>query len=682
MKPHTENHRTIVRMNRILGRSPQIIELPAHIRRPSGTLMQIVEFMINVRHWSVSFNAKWKGGGGGGAGGESNFAAEFLANLIVTIDGTPHTGTAAYAKLFDKNEDRPHLAEQDVDLVQVSDATWTIEHRASGARWEVHAKLVMCEAQMLTVATLLVDANIPSGKTVQLQADAHIAGSYTWIGMIASYDDVAIPFATVSADIGCGLSILPVCRAAPVDGGAPTQISADDLVAAENMDRFKHVFLLTARRALLRGKKSDTGDAANTIALFDQALAFLGHQIDLERFKQTLRHVLTVLEIHTGGEENPMKYASRFLQSLGSSGNHFLELTESSDDGALFVVTHSGSRGLGAIVYAAISALARVYSGSNVATGPLCEVYRQAFEVLCTFAQVNRILCALAVLQPMGLCTHGESLMRVMRESRIFASSRLTDAQKTKLLFGLTHNGVKTFVNHATKEIVHILSKGAVALSRRADIGIVALRAGEGCDLFVLNDESAGWIEVVGGGGGGSGEAPPFADYTQIFDLTKTDLCFAGHGAGRSGSSTSTHKKSSYAEMIEYYDRVGFIGNLTPGVLGDNPAIAYKSPAEIRDKLPLDQAVYAATLKTLVNHKEGMNFRHSKQFAQFCVQTYPSLDANKRLWLDLGLVQSQPGVKALFQEQRDAITEFLQGDAAAAAAGSDGNDDDSGLCSK
>lgn len=556
-------------------------------------------------------------------------------------------GAAAYAALFDRNEDRPHLTDAEVEITQTSNSEWTIEHHASGWKWQVDARLVLCEAQMLTVATLLYDSKIPSGKTVQLQADAHIAGSYTWIGMIASYDDVAIPFATVSADIGCGLSILPVCQ--PIPGQPPKHLCASDV---RDMDQFRNVFMLVARKSLYRGKKSDTGDASFTIALFDQALAFLGNQIDLPRFKRRLASTLATLRLHNGDEggDSALLFASRFLQSLGSSGNHFIELAQSSDDGSLYVVTHSGSRGLGATVYSEISAMARVYSGSNVATGPLCDLYRQSFDILCTFAQVNRILCAMACMHAMRLCIDGSELQAVMCRSRMFANSTLTDLQKTKLLFGLTHNGIKTFANHRTRQVIHVLSKGAVALSRRADIGIVALRAGEGCDVFVLNDPAAEWVEVAEAG----------ADYEQIFDLSQTDLCFAGHGAGRSGSATSTHKRSTYEDMITYYDAVGFIGNLTPGVLGDNPAIAYKSPAEIRQKLPLDQAVYTATLKTLVNHKEGMDFRHGKQFAQYCVASYADLAPEKQLWLDLGLVRGEAGVMPLFTDQCAKIDTYLE----------------------
>lgn len=662
-------------------------------------------------------------------------------------------GKRARLLLFELEEDATHLTSADVTITQTSFnnnfAVWKIElikttsDTVDERVWYVHAKLVMTEEQMYKVATLANDSKIPYGKTIQLQADAHIAGSYTWIGMIASYDDVAIPFVTVSADIGCGLSILPVVRPFDVvrlelDGDLnthmfvdrkyismfddnastlcmrtggfaliynrdidvtcvvrctfqtdqtehgtivvkcctcmlPENVSIDDIphvpwYASTNplhlkttdfskpeLEKFKTKFMLDARSSLFRGKKSDTGDTSNVIALFNEALMFFGSQIRMDDFIAELDYVFSTLEVNTHGHDSLM-FASRFMQSLGSSGNHFIELAASSTDHTLYTVTHSGSRGLGALIYAKISELARIYSGTNIASGNLAQVYRRAFDVLCKFAQINRILCGMAVLKQMGFIIDGCILKQTMICSPMFdtpSAPMISDTQRTKLLFGLTHNGIKTFVNHVDCQIIHIMSKGAVALSRRCDIGIVALRAGDGCDLFILNDPDAKWVEI-------ENSDSMYSHYTQIFDLGLTDLCFAGHGAGRSGSATATSKQSSYDTMMEYYGKIGFIGNISPGIIGDNPEIAYKAPAEIRDKLPLDTAVYHTNLKTLVNHKEGINYRWSKQFARFCVEKYATLTDDAKLWLDMGLVRNESGVMELFVDQQERIEQFMQ----------------------
>lgn len=633
-------------------------------RRPSPSVLVVLNkkyfrelcitnYMVCTRGWPVFVTREF----------EVTSNAPFWSYVEFDIHGTVVPGNKAYQTLFNSKEDQPLLTDAEVtieklpvdtltpssgggDLPGPVATSWSIKHHRSGQEWTVFAKLVVSEEHMYTVATLLYDSHIPSGKSIQLQADAHIAGKYTWVGTVASYDDRSIPYAAVSADIGCGISVLPVVR--------PGEFQAMESGAVQDMEALKSAFMLCARRSLFRGKKSDAGDQSNVVSLFGQALEFFGAQITEESFVSELLYVFTALNIVPEGTTgaDALQFASKYMQSLGSSGNHFIELTESSADGALYAVTHSGSRGLGALVYNIIASLSRIHTGSNVATGALAVLYRRTFDVLCRFAQINRILCGMAVLKALNFEYTGAPLRGAMLASSMFRGSTMDEVQRTKLLFGLTHNGIKTFVDHGAKQIVRILSKGAVALSRRSDVGIVALRAGEGCVLFVLNTPSANWVEV--------GNQAMFPDYAPVYELSATDLCFTGHGAGRSGSATATRRKSSFRDMIAYYKKVGFIGNLSPNVIGDNPEIAYKASAEILANLPLDEAVFHTVLKTLVNHKEGISYQGAKEFAAFCVKNYATLDPSTQFWLDLGLVQREPGVAPLFAEQTAAIDTFLQ----------------------
>jgi hypothetical protein len=651
-KTKLSEYKNAVRTATIMGVSVVVNSMDPMWKLALDRDRYIIEFMSQVRGWHV----RW--------GADKYCYNRCIWDLIEVK--TDHSdiyisGKLAHNMLFDESEDIPHLSSEDVSISNI-DGNWTIRLIGGPSQlrlsdsctepvWYVCAKLVLTVEDMYKVATLAFDSNIPFGKTIQLQADAHIAGSYTWIGMIASYDDVAIPFVTVSADIGCGLSILPLVTVGSVDG---KHLKTTDFKTKESLDKFKTKFMINARRALFRGKKSDNGDTSNVIALFNEALMFFGSQICMSEFVSELDYIFKTLDIDTKGSDS-LTFASRFLQSLGSSGNHFIELAESSADNTLYTVTHSGSRGLGAQIYKQISIIAHIYAGNNIASGNLAQIYRRAFDVLCKFAQINRILCGLAVLKKMdGFVIDGDKLKHTMIHSPMFdGPNPLSDAQRTKLLFGLTHNGIKTFVNHQDKQIIHVMSKGAVALSRNSDIGIIALRAGDGCDLFILNNPDAKWVEIQ------NHESVTLPDYTQVFELESTDLCFAGHGAGRSGSATSTSKKSSYSMMMEYYNKVGFIGNIAPGVLGDNPEIAYKGSAEIRAKLPIDSAVFHTNLKTLVNHKEGINYRWNRLFTKFCVDTYHTMDDNSKLWLDIGLVRNDKGMSVLFADQQTRIEEFL-----------------------
>ncbi len=373
------------------------------------------------------------------------------------------------------------------------------------------------------------------------QADAHIAGSYTWIGMVASFDCERIPFVTVSADIGCGMSLLPLVR-------DNTHVAGTSF-SEEEMKATKLSFMLNARQRLYRGRKANEGDGSNVMALMSRALNFFDGAISLQTFSSQLLEVFDALEIDYNNVVNDgaidglnvkqsraLNFATKFGQSLGSSGNHFIELAQSNEQ-LLFAVIHSGSRGLGAAVYKKISELNHIYASNNIAQNELAVLYTKAFSVLCQYAQLNRILCGLAVLEPMNYSIDGKSLKDVMVSSPMFSHPNLSVDQKTRLLFGLTHNGIKAFCNEDSKEVIFVLSKGSIVLSQHSDIGIVALRAGDGCDVFVLANAQAKWRELsiyeakrrlTDRSAGGV--------YSQIFDLSKTDLLFAGHGAGRTGS--------------------------------------------------------------------------------------------------------------------------------------------------
>ena len=76
--------------------------------------------------------------------------------------------------------------------------------------------------------------------------------------------------------------------------------------------------------------------------------------------------------------------------------------------------------------------------------------------------------------------------------------------------------------------------------------------------------------------------------YSTITDLTQTDVVFAGHGAGRSGSATSTWSSYTYQDLREYFREDGIVANLSPNGLGDHPKYAYKPVDEVMRKLPLD----------------------------------------------------------------------------------------------
>ena len=66
---------------------------------------------------------------------------------------------------------------------------------------------------------------------------------------------------------------------------------------------------------------------------------------------------------------------------------------------------------------------------------------------------------------------------------------------------------------------------------------------------------------------------------------------------------------STFEEIQGYFEDVGVVANIAPGVLGDNPKVAYKPSSEILEHLPLWEAASWSMLKTRVSHKEGISFK-------------------------------------------------------------------------
>jgi len=161
-----------------------------------------------------------------------------------------------------------------------------------------------------------------------------------------------------------------------------------------------------------------------------------------------------------------MQYIGRFAQSLGSSGNHFTECPVIFSV-LYWLVVHSGSRGLGAKVYDVIAQACRaVNDGFEVATGELAKFYTVAYDALNKFAKMNRVICAIAVLKELNYVYSVSTLKSVMAQSHLFApaiekcGADSTGNAMLALISGLTHNGLKAYVNDVSKEVLFVLSKG------------------------------------------------------------------------------------------------------------------------------------------------------------------------------------------------------------------------------
>jgi hypothetical protein len=481
----------------------------------------------------------------------------------------------------------------------VYDFTGTIEDYTTGSwtirdgeqTWYVNTAILFDSDDIQRISALVVNL-VPVGGTAYLQADAHGAGN-VYVGMIVGFDDRRVPVTLVSADIGCGLSLVPVV--------CDSHRGIDDFDDIE----FRTFVLGCMRRALKRGKVAEEG---KTECRFVREAVMFYDDIELGDWLDDMTYVLETIGIDIPGiksRESTLSFVAKYAQTLGSSGNHFIELAEDKFGDPWFVV-HSGSRGLGAMVHSAIAyACKATCEGHEIATGPLAIFYRKAYDALNKFAKLNRIACAIAVLNEMGAVVDAATLVGVMQERKLFSSAvALSDPGAVPaLLSGLTHNGLKAFVNHDDKTILFVACKGAIAVTKRTSAAIIALRAGEGCLVFLLADATCPWVEMDI-----STAVKLLSD--DYYPVYKPDgVVFAGHGAGRRQSTTATEKMSSFQDIVQYFKDSEIIANIAPGILGDNPKIAYRSSDEIIPHLPLDIAASWSFLKTLVSHKEGISFK-------------------------------------------------------------------------
>ena len=499
----------------------------------------------------------------------------------------------------------------------------------TGAEWTLETKVVLSSADLHRLAHIVARL-APPGSTARLQADGHSAGN-VFVGLVLCYDSERIPVQLVSGDIGCGLALIPL-----VDKRGRHLSKKDDA-------REYHSYVLACiRRALKRGKVAEQGLSESKF--LTEACAFYG--AELRPWLREMAYVLGAIgetfpttTDETGGNADDddalLRYIGRFTQSLGSSGNHFMELAVDDDDLYWFVV-HSGSRALGAKVYGVIAEACRATTvgGFEIATGPLARFYARAYDALNLFAKFNRVICAVAVLDGLGLNPSANALRNAMKATRLFGTAH---GGGTALLGGLTHNGLKAFVNDETKQVMHVLSKGAVAVSRRESSVIVALRAGEGCVVFTLVDPACPWRE--------SALADVPVSYESVFDANYGDsggVVFAGHGAGRAQSTSETARQSTFGELAAEFAKNDVVGNLAPGVLGDNPGRAYKPSIEILPHLPLDAAATRSMMRTCASHKEGLSYRKADiaACAAYIEGAYKSHPLAP-LWCDFNLVKDR-----------------------------------------
>ncbi|CAM9529402.1 unnamed protein product [Pylaiella littoralis] len=375
------------------------------------------------------------------------------------LDGSILKGADMY-KMFKKGSAPKdnYSRDESMKMEKVNETEYIVTD-SSGYR-TVKLKLHMNDTDIEKVCSIACRYS-PPGSLVEMQADSHCAGNI-FVGMVMVFDDKRIPISLVSNDIGCGLTLVPMVD---VSG------SQLHLNGIEDLDKFKVNALRAARTSLKRGKVSET---VTTVCEYMYDASSFYETGELGTWLTDMKDVLFRVGLWREASKDKdgpymdldedqhtcLKYIGRYAQTLGSSGNHFLEVAED-DNGYIWTVIHSGSRKLGAMIYTSISNACRILNdGDDVATGDIALLYTKAYHCLDKFARMNRCACAIAVMKSLGLESDGAKLANTLKNSWIFKDADHGDCSK-KLLHGLTHNGIKTFVNHESRLKVNVLTKGA-----------------------------------------------------------------------------------------------------------------------------------------------------------------------------------------------------------------------------
>ena len=229
-----------------------------------------------------------------------------------------------------KNEDNFFLSNVYVEALNEEKTYYKIiqksEDNGEDKTWNLLTKVVLEESDIQNIACIAARF-APVGSTVCMQADTHGAGN-VYVGLIMTFEGGSIPINMISGDIGCGLSIVPF-----VKNGM--HVKEDSLPP-----HFTSYALGIMRRTLKRGRAAEEGGYLSKY--IQHAIEFYSG-IELPKWLDEMRDILEYVDISfdtyndsESGDVYPgltpdqscvLRYIGRYAQSLGSSGNHFMELS-------------------------------------------------------------------------------------------------------------------------------------------------------------------------------------------------------------------------------------------------------------------------------------------------------------------------------------------------------------------
>ena len=316
----------------------------------------------------------------------------------------------------------------------------------------------------------------------------------------------------------------------------------------------------------------------------------------------------------------------RYLQSVGATGNHFVELVRDVH-GCVWQVVHTGSRGLGSSLHKALRELAVAVGGNplTVSDPVLRGWFGEFSESMATMAGINRFLCARATRRSMGcgMPSH-DDLLHSMLDSRLLTDTLLPRMGadnyerfvrgSRSLAHGTTHNRFAVFVCHETRRTLVVTQKGAVFDPSPFLLHVVALSAGAGVVLVARFQPGSTWQPAT------MEEATRVESehgYERVSSLgTRLSANGCPHGAGRCQSSWKTKMQHTGFEGVSACATIG-PDAATDSVAGYNqPDVQFlldsvTQVTGIQEQEAYDRFgfVVVGQLPTLANFKENTQVR-------------------------------------------------------------------------
>ena len=554
---------------------------------------------------------------------------------VTSLDGNTELGTEIMKRMSSKYKFQSIEKDIKIEIVKKTENSYEILDENKNVRF-LTLKLHLDEKDIERICRVMVIYS-PVGSETVMQPDTHYSGKGdVYVGMTMTFDSTVIPISIISADIGCGLSVVPYVK-------ENTHVNVSEV---EDMEELKYDFLYHTRKSLKRGKVAEKG--LETSDYVFEACSFYDDD-ELKEWLDSMKEILEITGLWREAKNSTydkniknispdqlkcLMYIGRYALSLGSSGNHFLELTKD-DNGYLWSVIHSGSRRLGAMIYSFFERACMIMNDVPIATNELSYLYSKAYYCLDKFAKLNRVMCSISVNKSLSIEFDGSILREHLEKSWIFNIEDLNSDSQKNMLYGLTHNGIKTFINHENKEVLYILNKGSIAISKRSSPGIVALKAGAGCILFTLVDKSCPWIETS------ITNVPE--EYNTIFNIPD-GICTLPHGCGRLQATSKTENQFKFEDLIEYFEEKNIVANIAPGILGDHPD-GYRSEVDVIKKLPIGISKTCTYLRTLVSYKEGLPTKPSltKRLGGYVKNNWETMTFNQKRCIDLNTIRSEIG---------------------------------------